>query len=329
MPQHNKAKAQSYSALFLTGIILHLFAELFVSVIANRYTVPLWLQLIISESTIILPGLIWMLIYNVPFREGLGFKKIKPATIAMSVLLAYLLMPLISLVNLISQLFTKNAVVSLSGEILSENTFVMIFIIGVFGPFCEEFVFRGIIGRGMSRFGSVLASAVVSGFFFGIMHMNLNQFCYAFVLGIIFAIVNYASGSVYTSMIMHTVVNGHNVLMLLAAVKLGKILGLDVGSDEFGVMAQDAVGSDTIYYMIGVFIILALIFTAASIPVFGFIAKHENHPDAYTKLINRPDFEQEKGKSQSWWLNTWSIISIVLCVIIMFWIKKLLMLLGM
>ena len=49
---------------------------------------------------------------------------------------------------------------------------------------------------------------------FGALHLNINQFCYATVLGLIFAYTNRASGSVFTSMIMHIVFNGYNMALL-------------------------------------------------------------------------------------------------------------------
>lgn len=67
---------------------------------------------------------------------------------------------------------------------------------------CEEFLFRGVCYNGLKEKGNKFA-IIVSGLMFMIMHMNLTQSIYQFVLGIIFAIVVYITGSLWYSMIMH------------------------------------------------------------------------------------------------------------------------------
>lgn len=331
MQQQSKINPKSYSVLFLIILLVHICVDVFVSILSNRYEVPLWLQLVLSEASILIPGLIWMLHYNASFVKELGFRKIKISTALMSILLAYLLMPLVSLVNLISQLFTRNEVMGISSEMINENSLLMIFIIGFFGPFCEELIFRGIISKGMTAFGSVIASALVSGLFFGLMHMNLNQFCYAFVLGVIFSIVNYASGSIFTSLIMHIVVNAHNVILLIGMAKLYGIMGINITEMDFADAADTLIGSGFLYYAIAAFLVLAFVFTAVSLPVFGFIAKNENNTYAYSKLMERPESESEITPIQSghsWWLNFFSIVATVLCVVIIFFLDKILMIFG-
>ena len=77
--------------------------------------------------------------------------------------------------------------------------------------YAEEFLCRGILYwfgyRGISKIEGVLLSALV----FALMHMNLNQFFYAFFLGIVFALMVEASDSILVSMIMHFAVNAFNV----------------------------------------------------------------------------------------------------------------------
>ncbi len=63
----------------------------------------------------------------------------------------------------------------------------------------------------------VISAAAVSALMFGIMHLNLNQFCYAFVLGVVFALANHASGSTWTSVIMHFLINFVNTLLVIIA----------------------------------------------------------------------------------------------------------------
>ena len=49
---------------------------------------------------------------------------------------------------------------------------------------------------------------------FGLAHGNLNQFMYAFAVGIFLAYLVEASGSVYASMLAHSLINGTTVLLM-------------------------------------------------------------------------------------------------------------------
>ena len=69
----------------------------------------------------------------------------------------------------------NNAVNSISGEVLAVPFPIMLFLMGMFGPFCEEFVFRGMILRGHKKSGSVFWAIFWSSLLFGLMHMNFNQ----------------------------------------------------------------------------------------------------------------------------------------------------------
>lgn len=317
MQKSVKAKPESYSILFLAAVVFHIFAEIFVSTINTKISIPLAPQLIISEMIILVPGLIFILIHNSSFAEDLGFKKIKVSTVFMSILLIELLSPLISFINILSQFYAENAVLDMSGDIIDGNFFVMTFIVGIFGPLCEELVFRGIIARGMGRYGSIIGSAIMSGFLFGLLHLNFNQFCYAFVLGIIFAVLNSAAGSIWPSIIMHIVVNTKNVLLVYGLSFVYDVAGMDMVKT-----AQEVANGDIMMYMVGIYLILALIFTAVSIPVFAFIAKNEGNPDVYMHL------KEKASKTRKWWINAYSIIGMVICLTIIFGYDAIVKLLG-
>lgn len=86
--------------------------------------------------------------------------------------------------------------------------------ITIIGPAAEEIVFRGFIMRGLMRCGRVFA-IVASAFLFGIMHGNLQQFPFAFIVGIL---LGYAAAeySVWCSMLMHIINNGGLSYALIA-----------------------------------------------------------------------------------------------------------------
>lgn len=116
----------------------------------------------------------------------------------------------------------------------------------------------------------VVAAAAVSALLFGLYHLNFNQFCYAFVLGVYFGIVNQVSGSIVTSVIVHAFINlvGTSIAYLsnLAAETLGS--NLAEASEEL--RASEGMGNAIMAYTI-----LGIIGIAISIPLIKSIAKGE------------------------------------------------------
>lgn len=77
----------------------------------------------------------------------------------------------------------------------------------VFAPLCEELFFRGFVFRGVRGFAPLLAAAFISGLGFAIFHANLAVVVpYAFI-GASFAWSVERSGSLWTSIVAHTLVN--------------------------------------------------------------------------------------------------------------------------
>lgn len=54
---------------------------------------------------------------------------------------------------------------------------------------------------------------LLSALFFGIAHMNFQQFCYAFFLGIVFGFLIEATDSIVSSMTAHMVFNASSLLL--------------------------------------------------------------------------------------------------------------------
>ena len=80
-------------------------------------------------------------------------------------------------------------------------------------------MFRGVFFHGYRRAG-ILKAALCSGLCFGLIHLNLNQFCYAFIVGTIMALVVEATGSLFSSMLVHMVINSSSVLALELASRI-------------------------------------------------------------------------------------------------------------
>ena len=84
----------------------------------------------------------------------------------------------------------------------------LVFIAMLPGMF-EEFSHRGMLMSGFSKLGSFRA-VLLSGLLFGLMHLNITQFFYAFVVGMLLASVALITKSIWPSVIIHFINNGLN-----------------------------------------------------------------------------------------------------------------------
>ncbi len=73
----------------------------------------------------------------------------------------------------------------------------------------EEFSHRGMLMTGFSKLGAFRA-VLLSGLLFGLMHLNITQFFYAFVVGMLLASVALVTKSIWPSVIIHFINNGLN-----------------------------------------------------------------------------------------------------------------------
>ena len=79
-------------------------------------------------------------------------------------------------------------------------------------PFLEELLHRGVVfGRLRMRMG-MWPAVLVSALIFAVLHFNLVQFIYAFLLGIVFALFVEKTGRLYPAVVAHVVANGIAVI---------------------------------------------------------------------------------------------------------------------
>lgn len=272
-----------FLCLILMNIIELLLMVVFILLFKKGIDISIAASLVLSQAMIMIPTLLFMLdtkrkSVTGSFNEMLGFHKIKISSFFMIILFTFLSMPLASALNAISMLFVENTVNAISDDVLQMPFILMLFLIGIFGPFCEEFVFRGAIFRGYKNSGPVFWSVFWSGLLFGLMHLNFNQAPYAFALGIMFGLLVEATGSLWSSVIAHIVVNSQQVCLMYlpdsdssAALTQGELIGI-----------------------IGPYLIFAAIATPLAICVLFWLAKNENREDKWRNIWMRRKEKREK-----------------------------------
>ncbi|MCL1881003.1 MAG: CPBP family intramembrane metalloprotease [Oscillospiraceae bacterium] len=86
----------------------------------------------------------------------------------------------------------------------------MVFAAAIF----EELLCRGILLNALKPYGNGFA-IIVTGFLFGIMHGNFQQFTYTFVLGMVLAYITIQTGSILAATILHGVFNAVAGIMMV------------------------------------------------------------------------------------------------------------------
>lgn len=273
------------NGFFLSLVLLHLGASILVSVLGTGVVkLGTFGALMFTQLLILVPSFVFLLIFKCDLSEWIPFKKLKPGTVGLVILFSFLIMPLISLINVFSQLFTTNTAVEMSGEFIEMPVVLTVFIVGFFGPFCEEFTFRGVIFGGFKKHGYVFAAAVLSGLYFGLMHLNLNQFSYALILGVVFCMLVEATGSIWGSVTAHAVINTWNIILMLAMDKAYTGMGMDIFE-----MSQEMVTADMKLQAMGVLLVISVVATALAVGVYIAICKSEGRLDEVISMFCRPD----------------------------------------
>lgn len=81
-----------------------------------------------------------------------------------------------------------------------------IVVLCVFGPIAEELVFRGFVFQRLCRKNAV-AAVVISAALFGVMHFNMVQGIYTFIIGLVLAYIVYRTGSLVVVAAAHMAMN--------------------------------------------------------------------------------------------------------------------------
>lgn len=264
---------------FLGVIVSHMILVLLIQFTPFTQVIP-WNMAtngILSGATIWIPALIYFAVTRQNPIKFCRFRRIRLGTVFMTLLFTMLCSPLTTLANAVSMLFVDNTVLSISGSVLKLPFVVMFFIIGVSAPFVEEFGMRGVVFQGLRSRGNVWKAILLSAFLFAVMHMNLNQAAYAFVIGIMMALLMEATDSIWPSFIMHMAING------FAVVSMYLLNGTAGGAMEMA--AEAALTTQDLLLVISVYLVLAVVCTPLALCVLVWIAGHENRKEALGAVL--------------------------------------------
>jgi len=86
--------------------------------------------------------------------------------------------------------------------------------LAVMPAICEEMSFRGIIFAGLLTKSNPWKAILLTAFFFGIFHLSMHRFLPVFLIGVAATYIVWKSGSIFTGMLVHVLVNGFAALLI-------------------------------------------------------------------------------------------------------------------
>lgn len=178
------------------GLIRNEFLSSFLIQILVMFTIPLLLYTLLIGKN-----------FKTTFKNC-GFNKFSCKMLLISIALGFVLY----FINSFIATFFSGIISSFGYESLSSSRTVTLnyqfllkeFILTAILPgICEEFLHRGIMLNAAKKHASPRYCLLISSLLFGLMHLNINQFFYATILGFLIGIVALASNSIYPSIIIH------------------------------------------------------------------------------------------------------------------------------
>ena len=294
---------------------LHIVVSLVLYNFPDMFEIGILLNLSLGEIMLFLPMVVYLLLWKLnagkrndfeteedvkpqTLRERLHYNKVKPSTLLYALIFTWLSMPLTTLINAISMLFVDNTVMMLSEQILGVAFPVMLFFMAVVPAFCEETLFRGVVYGGYRKHGDKFVAVLLSGFLFGVMHMNLNQALYAFAIGVLLTLLFEATDSIFPTMLFHFVYNAQSCCLMYFVEEIMP----GFYSDPANVATATEMAS--LYPMIAAYIIIAAIFTPLAICMLYKIAKNEGRVEQLKETLPGKKEGKMRIATASFWVAT-------------------------
>lgn len=169
----------------------------------------------IAQFIILLPFFYWIIKRD---DRGMDFGDIKlnlsPVGIGVVVSLAISICVLSNYIIGLSGIAEYDTLFQKSNEVIfSGGLLLQILVIGILVPIMEELLFRIIIYRRVRAVYGIVAGGIASALLFAVVHGNITQGIYAFVMGIVIVYLYEKIGSGAVCMLFHIVANLTSILI--------------------------------------------------------------------------------------------------------------------
>jgi membrane protease YdiL (CAAX protease family) len=268
--------------LIFSGII----GNLILPFIFKYLGLSLPVSIIVSQTALLLfPTIIYFMITKLPIRDTLRLYWPGTLTILIAIMIAVFVQPAMMFLSSLSTLFFDNDIAKVVQLMDALPLLVTVGVVALTPAICEEITMRGILLSGYKNI-DIKKAALLNGLFFGMLHLNLQQFLYAFALGVLFAYIVHITNSIIPTMVAHFTINGSQVLLQRLGTWAAEYQGQTISQ-----MADPTFKEKLL--LVGFTFILALVF----IPIVGLLLY------ALKNIHSKPLIESntiQKEKVMSW-----------------------------
>ena len=193
------------SVQLILAIAVPALGQVFEFESAAVYASP-WFLIGVQLVVLMLPLLLWLKIKRDKFAPNMPNWSLGTKNIILIVALSFLLQPVMMTISGISSLFFTNYVSETMYSLMNYPLWLILLAMAVTPAVCEELVFRGYI-QSQHRDRSLKQAALLNGLFFAIIHLSMQQFAYAFIMGIVFFVMVHYTRSIWAGILPHFIVN--------------------------------------------------------------------------------------------------------------------------
>jgi len=295
--------------VFFAAIVLYVALSLALSFTPILEYIPWNIAIngLSCELVYLIPIFYAVVRHKVPVVEHCRLKKVKISTIFLAVLYTILVEPAMTVMNLISMLFTENTVLGVQDQLFAVSFPVAFLVIAILGPFGEELFYRGILMGSYRKAAGAGKAILLSALLFGLMHMNLNQLSYAIVVGVLFGLLAEASGSMWPGFVAHACINGFSVCaMFLTKDSMESISQME----EIGELTGRFQWNEETQFLLALFLFVTVLCLTVAFGVLVLISKNEGRLHC---LQNLKQSGKTAGKEKLFTISL--AVAILLCIV--------------
>lgn len=194
-----------FVAILLVAIV---FLLGYMGIVENEFLISFLIQIVVMFA---IPLMMYSLFMKKNVKETLsdcGIKKISSSMIIISIALGFILYFINSFVADafygIITLFGYETISSSASTTINYGTLLKELVLSCILPgFCEEFLHRGLMLHANKKHANTKYCLIISSILFGLTHLNIRQFFYASILGVLMGLVTLAADSIIPSIIIH------------------------------------------------------------------------------------------------------------------------------
>jgi len=203
------SNAKNSNRFMLALLIWTIPAGLIVYALTYHFFITTGMLLFLSQALIFgIPCIIVFIANRKRIKEILPIKKMGIINILLIIVMSIVIQPLLMFISSIMSLLTPNIIADVMVNMNRESHFLLVLVfIAVVPAVFEELVFRGIIFAGYKEV-PIFKAALLNGLLFGIIHLNMQQFLYAAILGFILCYFVFYTKSIISAVLAHFVLNG-------------------------------------------------------------------------------------------------------------------------